>query len=286
MPAAHDTVPSPPPTASTSARSAARAAPLEIVALPELDDLGLRQRVAHLVDDACAGAATRSWIDHQHHAGAVRAGRGVDPQRVGGRQLRRHGRRHYPRAQHRDRRPDAESREHIARDSARRWRRATCPTSPASSASPSPSGGFSSPTPTANAAALAEWPDGSEFDVGGAPAPPAERHREAVRPRALPDPLGDLVGEQAGHGQGHHAASRAAPSTLCAASPPAPPRSPATASNGPRPGSVAASWRRAGDWATPRWPRTPRGPGCPGPRRSAGCRAGAVAWASNSMTPT
>ena len=40
------------------------------------------------------------------------------------------------------------------------------PTSPASSASPSPSGGFSSPTPTANAAALAEWPDGSEFDVG------------------------------------------------------------------------------------------------------------------------
>jgi hypothetical protein len=40
------------------------------------------------------------------------------------------------------------------------------PTSPASSASPSPSGGLSSPTPTANAAALAECPDGREFDVG------------------------------------------------------------------------------------------------------------------------
>ena len=40
------------------------------------------------------------------------------------------------------------------------------PTSPASRASPSPSGALSSPTPTANAAALAEWPDGSEFDVG------------------------------------------------------------------------------------------------------------------------
>jgi hypothetical protein len=40
------------------------------------------------------------------------------------------------------------------------------PTRLASNASPRPTGGLSSPTPTANAAALAEWPDGSEFDVG------------------------------------------------------------------------------------------------------------------------
>ena len=40
------------------------------------------------------------------------------------------------------------------------------PTSPASIANPRPTGGLSKPTPTANAAALAEWPDGSEYDVG------------------------------------------------------------------------------------------------------------------------
>ena len=61
---------------------------------------------------------------------------------------------------------DAEAGEYIARVVRAGRHSATGPTSPASNASPSPSGAFSSPTPTAKAAALAEWPDGSEFDVG------------------------------------------------------------------------------------------------------------------------
>src|SRR3954468_15708432 len=40
------------------------------------------------------------------------------------------------------------------------------PTRPANRASPNPRGALSNPTPTANAAALAEWPDGNELDVG------------------------------------------------------------------------------------------------------------------------
>src|SRR5690349_5778240 len=40
------------------------------------------------------------------------------------------------------------------------------PTRPARSDRPRPTDGLSRPTPTANAAALAEWPDGSELDVG------------------------------------------------------------------------------------------------------------------------
>ena len=43
------------------------------------------------------------------------------------------------------------------------------PTRPASIANPRPTGGLSKPTPTANAAALAEWPDGNEYDVSEAP---------------------------------------------------------------------------------------------------------------------
>ena len=116
MPAAHDTVPSPPPTASTSARLAAsRNASSMSSSVAELDDLGGGQRFAHFVDDARARPAARRRVDHQHHARAVGAWAVSDPQRIGGGDLGRRDRRHDPAAEHCDARADAEAREHVAR---------------------------------------------------------------------------------------------------------------------------------------------------------------------------
>ena len=52
---------------------------LDVVVVAEFDDLGLRQGLADLVDDARARAAARRRVDHQHHACAVGALLGCRP---------------------------------------------------------------------------------------------------------------------------------------------------------------------------------------------------------------
>ena len=72
------------------------------------------------------------------------------------------------------------------------------PTIPASSASPKPAGAFSSPTPTANAAALAEWPDGNEFEVMWRVPREAwgeDEHRGAIRPLDIEREVARFGGE-------------------------------------------------------------------------------------------
>ena len=126
MPAAHDTVPSPPPTASTSARLAASRSAASMSSPSPSSTI------------SAAGSASRTSSTTRApvplpDAGLITSttpapsgrGRGVDPQRIGGGDLGRDDRRHDPAAKHRDARADAEAREHVARDSARRRRRGT-----------------------------------------------------------------------------------------------------------------------------------------------------------------
>ena len=113
--AAEATVPSPPPTPSTSARSAAaRNTVSGSSSLTEFDDLGLGELLADFVDNACAVPAARGRVDDEDDAVAVGTFGGLDPQRLGRRQLRRHDGRNQPSAQYRDRGPDAEAGEHVA----------------------------------------------------------------------------------------------------------------------------------------------------------------------------
>ena len=86
-PAAHDTDPSPPAMASTSARWAAERNASSIVVGTDLDDLDRRQLRSHLVGDRRAGTAARGRVDHQDDAGTVGSSRRVDLQRVGGGQM-------------------------------------------------------------------------------------------------------------------------------------------------------------------------------------------------------
>ncbi len=208
--AAHDTVPSPPPTASTSARwAAARSAVSRIVVLAEFDDLGLRQLLPHLVDDPAplplpeAGLTTSTTPSPSGRSGAS------TQQRFGGRQLGGHDRRNQRPPSTAIAPPRCRSRRTRRRDNARRWPPGTGRPDRPAAPGPDPAEGSPDPTPTANAAALAEWPDGREFDVGMRRAA-SQRHRGAVRPRPLPHPLGELIGDQTGHRQRDDTATGAA----------------------------------------------------------------------------
>ena len=158
------------------------------------------------------GPAARRGIDHQHHAGAVGPGGGVHPQRVGGGNLGRHDRRHHPRAEHGDRGADAESGEHVT-GVVRAGRDPGQPDQARQQRQPQPQRRALQPDADRERRRACRMARRQRVRRRRSPAPPGQRHREAVRPRPLPDPLGHLVGEQAGDREAQHARGwrRAAP---------------------------------------------------------------------------
>ena len=87
---------------------------LEVVVPREFDDLGFRQFPSDFADDAGTGPAAGCGVDDQDHARALGSGRRIDAERVGWREVVLDDRRDQARAQHGDRRADAEAREDVA----------------------------------------------------------------------------------------------------------------------------------------------------------------------------
>ena len=88
--------------------------PLQVVALGEFDDLGFRQLSSDVADNARPGPAAGGRVDHEDHAPAVWSRRRFDAQRVSRGELVLDDRGNQARAQHRDRRADAEAHQDVA----------------------------------------------------------------------------------------------------------------------------------------------------------------------------
>ncbi len=210
MPAAHETVPSPPPTASTSACFAASRSAATMSSSPPSSTISaVGKRLTHFVDDPRSGSAARCGVDHQHHARAVGSWGRVDPERIGGRDLRRDDRRHDARTEHGDARTDAEAGEHVARI-VRADGDTGQPDQPGKQGESQSDGRVLQPDPDRECRGAGGMAGRQRVRCREAVALPRQRHRHAIRPRPFPDPLGDLVGEQAGHRQADDTAQGAA----------------------------------------------------------------------------
>ena len=195
--AAHETVPSPPPTASTSARSAAeRSTSSSSLPAPTstISALGRASRTSSTIrapvpppDAGLTTSTTPSPSGRagcRHAAGLPWEGAGLDEAAPLARPARRSRRRCRNR---RTRRPG----------SARRWPPGTG--RPGRPAAPAPGRGAGSPA-RHRRRTRPHWRSGPTAASWrwASPRTPGERAPTRVRPRPSPHPLGDLVGDQAG----------------------------------------------------------------------------------------
>ena len=207
MPAAHDTVPSPPPTASTSARLAAsRNASSMSSSSPSstISALGNASRTssttrapvplpdAGLITSTTPAPSGRGSVVSTRSGSAVGIFVGDD-------------RRHDPSPEHRDARSDAEAREHVARI-VRADGDAGQADQTGQQCEPQSDGRALQPDTDGERGGAGRVPGRQRVRRREASALPGQGHQHAVGPWPFPDTLGELVGDQAGHGQAHDSA--------------------------------------------------------------------------------